>query len=162
MNFPEQASCVWIGADCARAHPWRSHWENANISRTHKSSFGLSDNFSKKHMIQSVTFIIIRPRALHPVVYPPPFYVFFLSLWKWTCLVEKSIRKIFLTFIHSCTVRNVMRSDNDPLCCVIILYIQIQGEKKQLIMVLIYNLTLMLCVLLVIFKMHDFRDHVQG
>lgn len=21
MNFPEQASCVWIGADCARAHP---------------------------------------------------------------------------------------------------------------------------------------------
>lgn len=85
----------------------------------------------KKHMIQSVTFIIIRARALHPVVYPPSLLCsFFFSFSENEHVWRKSIRKIFLTFIHSCSVRNVMRSDNEPLCCVIILYIQIQGEKK--------------------------------
>lgn len=67
-------------------------------------------------MIQSVTFIIIRPRA--PGCIPPSFRLFSLRLIR--LLLAESVQKIFLTFVYSCSVSRIMESDSGILSRMII------------------------------------------
>lgn len=67
-------------------------------------------------MIQSVTFIIIRPQA--PICFPPFFRLFSLRL---ICLLlAESSQKIFLTFVYSCSVSHTMEFDSGILSRMII------------------------------------------
>lgn len=67
-------------------------------------------------MIQSVTFIIIRPRA--PSCIPPSFRLFSPRLIR--LLLAESVQKIFLTFVYSCSVSHIMESDRGILSRMII------------------------------------------
>lgn len=67
-------------------------------------------------MIQSVTFIIIRPRA--PGCIPPSFRLFSLRLIR--LLLAESVQKIFLTFVYSCSVSHMMEPDRGILSRMII------------------------------------------
>lgn len=83
--------------------------KNTNISQSHKSSFGLSDNFSKNiwfkvwHLSSSVPGLFILFFFLHP---------YFLHLMRTRLLAVESIQKAFLTFVCSCCVTYFIRSDN--------------------------------------------------